>query len=184
MADTKYGTIANYITCCELGIRAHIPDLKGSQQDKKRRRGLFTESAFCYDPESDCYWCPASNPLKKRKYNPRKDAFEYKCSAKACRSCQIVNQCTTSKQGRSLKRHRRQEELDRMRNAAQSSIAKKDISIRQHLMERSFTCATRYGFKRARWRRLWRVRIQEYLISAIQNVMTLLALWERAEGIA
>lgn len=31
----------------------------------------------------------------------------------------------------------------------------------------------RYGFKRARWRRLWRVKIQEYLTAAIQNVMIL-----------
>jgi hypothetical protein len=42
-------------------------------------------------------------------------------------------------------------------------------------MERSFARATRYGFKRARWRRLWRVRIQEYLISAIQNMMILVS---------
>jgi hypothetical protein len=31
----------------------------------------------------------------------------------------------------------------------------------------------RYGFKRARWRRLWRVQIQEYLTAAIQNLMIL-----------
>lgn len=34
---------------------------------------------------------------------------------------------------------------------------------------------TRNGFKQARWRRLWRVRIQEYMISAIQNIMVLLS---------
>jgi hypothetical protein len=60
-----------------------------------------------------------------------------------------------------------------MRNAAQSQTAKRDIRTRQHLMERSFARATRYGFKRARWRRLWRVQIQEYLTSAIQNIMVL-----------
>ncbi|CAB1060094.1 hypothetical protein D1BOALGB6SA_4859, partial [Olavius sp. associated proteobacterium Delta 1] len=31
-----------------------------------------------------------------------------------------------------------------------------------------------YGFKRARWRRLWRVQIQEYLTAAIQNIKILL----------
>ncbi len=41
-------------------------------------------------------------------------------------------------------------------------------------MERSFARAVRFGFKRARWRRLWRVQIQEYLTSAIQNIMVLL----------
>ena len=65
--------------------------------------------------------------------------------------------------------------LNKMRNAAQSQTAKRDIRTRQHLMERSFARATRYGFKRARWRRLWRVQIQEYLTSAIQNIMVLLS---------
>ena len=30
-----------------------------------------------------------------------------------------------------------------------------------------------YGFKRARWRRLWRVQIQEYLTAALQNITIL-----------
>ena len=41
-------------------------------------------------------------------------------------------------------------------------------------MERSFARGTRYGFDRARWRGLWRVQIQEYLISAVQNIEVLL----------
>ena len=60
-----------------------------------------------------------------------------------------------------------------MRERAQSCGSKKDIKTRQHLMERSFARGVRYGFKRARWRRLWRVRIQEYLTAAIQNIMIL-----------
>jgi hypothetical protein len=40
-------------------------------------------------------------------------------------------------------------------------------------MERSFARAVRFGFKRARWRRLWRVQIQEYFTAAIQNLMIL-----------
>jgi hypothetical protein len=32
-----------------------------------------------------------------------------------------------------------------------------------------------HHFKRARWRRLWRQQIQDYLIAAIQNVRILLA---------
>jgi transposase len=175
VADTKYGTVENYLNCCDLGVNAHIPDLKRTQQDRESRRGIFTEEAFQYNPETDTYLCPAGQSLKKRNFNPKRDAYEYKCSIKVCRNCSFVTQCTTSKYGRSLKRHRRQDDLERMRNAAQSQVSKQDIRTRQHLMERSFARATRYGFKRARWRRLWRVRIQEYLISAIQNMMTLLS---------
>jgi hypothetical protein len=40
-------------------------------------------------------------------------------------------------------------------------------------MERSFAEAGRYGFKRARWRGTERVRIQDYLIAAVQNIRLL-----------
>ena len=41
-------------------------------------------------------------------------------------------------------------------------------------MERAFARSYRHGYQRARWRRLWRVQIQEYLTATIQNIMTLL----------
>jgi transposase len=172
IADTKYGTADNYLTCCDLGINAHIPDLKKSHNDYQ---GIFSEEAFQYNPQTDTYLCPAGHHLKKSIYRQKQDAYEYRCSNKACRNCSLVTQCTTSKNSRTLTRPRRKEDLDRMRNAAQSSTARKDLHIRQHLMERSFARATRYGFKRARWRRIWRVQIQEYLTSAIQNIMVLLS---------
>ena len=91
-----------------------------------------------------------------------------------CGSCHLKRQCTRAKDGRTLKRHARQTDLDNMLKHVETKEAKKDLKTRQHLIERSFARATRYGFKRARWRRLWRVRIQEYLTAAIQNLMVLL----------
>jgi len=61
-----------------------------------------------------------------------------------------------------------------MREASRSAKARRDIKTRQHLMERSFARGTRYGYDRARWRGLWRVQIQEYLIAAVQNLDVLL----------
>ena len=55
-----------------------------------------------------------------------------------------------------------------------SPAARADIATRKHLMERSFARSTRFGFDRARWRGLWKVTIQEYLISTIQNIETLI----------
>jgi hypothetical protein len=41
-------------------------------------------------------------------------------------------------------------------------------------MEGSFADATvHHGFKRSRWRRLWRQRIQDFLIAAVQNLRLL-----------
>jgi hypothetical protein len=90
----------------------------------------------------------------------------------------LRRECTRAKDGRSLKRHTRQDELDIMFKGATSRQAKRDIKTRQHLSERSFAHSTRYGFKRARWRRLWRMEIQDFLIAAVQNIRILIDHWE------
>ena len=42
-------------------------------------------------------------------------------------------------------------------------------------MEESFAdAANNHGFKRSRWRRLWRQQIQDWLIAAVQNWRILL----------
>jgi hypothetical protein len=42
-------------------------------------------------------------------------------------------------------------------------------------MERSFAdAANNHGFKRSRWRRLWRQQIQDYLIATTQNIRILI----------
>ena len=112
--------------------------------------------------------------MKKRKYRKKRKHYEYSATAKICNSCHLRQQCTRSKTGRTLKRHARQDDLDLMLTLAISAESKEDFRTRQHLMERSFARATRYGYKRARWRRLWRVQIQEYLTASIQNIMVLL----------
>jgi len=38
-----------------------------------------------------------------------------------------------------------------MRALARTDLSKNDVRTRQHLMERSFARAKRYGFDRARW---------------------------------
>ena len=174
IADTKYGTAENYLDCHDRHIQAHIPDLNACLEGKGRRKDIFPEDAFVYDPATDTYRCPGNQVLTRRKHKKKRKAFEYGVSARTCRNCPLHDQCTKSKTGRTIKRHIRQDILTHMRRNAQSSGSKKDIKTRQHLMERSFARATRYGFKRARWRRLWRVAIQEYLTAAVQNMMILL----------
>ena len=124
--------------------------------------------------ESDTYRCPAGNRLKPRSLHQSRQSRDYAASKKICAACHLREQCTRNKSGRTIKRHLRQEELDRMREASRSARAKRDIKMRQHLMERSYARGTWYGFDRARWRGLWRVQIQEYLISAVQNIQVLL----------
>ncbi len=174
VADSKYGTLDNYISCQDRGIKAHMTSLEQSQQGTGRQKGIFGRKAFIYDYAKDIFICPAGKILKKRKYKKKRKHYEYAASKKVCSSCRLKQKCTRSKSGRTLKRHVRQEDIDLMLTQTLSAGAKADIKTRQHLMERSFARAKRYGYKRARWRRLWRVQIQEYLTASIQNIMVLL----------
>lgn len=174
VADSKYGTIDNYLSCHDLEVEPHFKPVEKGHRNFGRRKGIFEPSEFQYDPCTDTFTCPAGQLLKRRNYYKERKHYEYIASRQACNQCELKSQCTRSKSGRTLKRHVRQDDLDRMLKQAESKRAKKDIRKRQHLMERSFARSTRYGFKRARWRRLWRVEIQEYLTAAIQNMMVLI----------
>ena len=174
IGDSKYGTIDNFLACHDRGIKAHIPSLEKSQSGTGRQKGIFSKGRFIYDYGKDIFICPAGQILKRRKYKKKRNHYEYAASKKTCTSCTLKEKCTRSKTGRTLKRHVRQDDLDLMLTRAMGAESKKDIKTRQHLMERSFARATRYGYKRARWRRLWRVEIQEYMTASIQNIMTAL----------
>jgi transposase len=174
VADSKYGTIDNYLACHDRGIEAHMPDLKESTERRIEKLNIFSEERFEYDGESDTYRCPAGNRLKPKSLHMGRQSRDYAAPRKTCAVCHLREQCTQNKSGRTIKRHLRQEELNRMREASRSAEARRDIKMRQHLMERSYARGTRYGFDRARWRGLWRVQIQEYLVSAAQNIQVLL----------
>jgi len=174
VGDSKYGTIENFLACHDRGVEAHMTDLKESTVKRIERLNIFPEERFEYDRESDTYRCPAGNRLRPRSLHQSRQSRDYAAPKKICAVCSLREQCTRNKSGRTIKRHLRQEELDRMREASRSAKAKQDIKMRQHLMERSYARGTRYGFDRARWRGLWRVQIQEYLIAAIQNIQVLL----------
>jgi len=169
VADSQYGTVKNYLECHDRGLKGHIPPF----HEVRGGNGRFADEAFTYDPKDDVYLCPAGQRLKRTRYHQDREIFQYQCKAKICQACAFKDKCTVAKTGRTLNRHLRHGEVQLMRDRAQSSGSKKDIKTRQHLMERSFARAVRYGFKRARWRGLWRVQIQEYLTAAIQNIMIL-----------
>ena len=174
VADSKYGTIDNFLACHDEGVKAHIPDLKRAALKRTKSRTIFTDDRFVYDPQTDTYRCPAGKMLKRKSLHTERESTDYSAPKKVCAACELRGQCTRNKSGRTVKRHLRQDELNAMRELSRSAESKKDIKIRQYLMERSFARSTRYDFDRARWRGLWRMRIQELLVCSIQNIQVLI----------
>ncbi len=175
VGDHKYGTQDNFVACQERGLITHMGDASKGQ-DHHQAKGIFPESAFRYGAESDTYRCPAGELLRPRRVHPIRHTMEYKARAGACAACPLRPLCTRAKTGRTLHRHEKQALLDLARSQTHSRAARQDRRRRQQLMEASFAdAANNHHFKRARWRRLWRQQIQDYLIAAIQNVRILLA---------
>lgn len=175
IADHKYGTNENYVACQERGITTHMGDALGKAR-AGREQSIFGDEAFRYDPLKDIYCCPAGQTLKPRRMHQLRRTIEYKAPRSVCAACVLRAQCTRSHHGRTVQRHEKQPLLDMARAHAHSAAARHNRRRRQHLIERSFAdAANNHHFKRARWRRLWRQQIQDYLIAAIQNVRILLA---------
>jgi transposase len=176
VADHKYGTSENYVACQQRGIQTHLGDLLRKQNHDHHRAGIFPDSAFQYRAEDNTYLCPANQVMKARRVHPQKRTWEYHLPKGVCAQCSLRPQCTRSKTGRTIQRHEHQPLLDLARSQAHSAAARRSRKRRQIILEQSFGDATNnHGFKRSRWRRLWRQQIQDWLIAGIQNTRILLS---------
>jgi len=172
VADCKYGIAENFVELAAQKIRSHMGDFR-AKQNNPRQKGIFEPSRFQYDKASDTYLCPAGQRLYRRHMDIRGN-YEYITRAGVCGRCPLREQCTRSRTGRTLKRHRDQPLLDRARRQSHSRAAVLDRKRRQHFQERNFAdAANHHGFKRARWRGLWRQAIQDHVIAALQNLRLL-----------
>jgi transposase len=171
VADRGYGTVETYCALIEQGVRPHMSPMQPADH---KSDGLFTKAEFRYDEKSDVYICPVGQHLKPRRVHQRRKMTDYVADKKICAGCLLREQCTRSKLGRSVARHWKETELEVALAFARLPEAQADRRRRRHLMEGSFAhAANRYHFKRARWRRLWRQQIQDWLIAAVQNVALL-----------
>jgi hypothetical protein len=108
-------------------------------------------------------------PLRHH-FVPSRGYYEYRPKQGTCAGCNLRQFCTRDRNGRTLKRYAGQELLDKASSNPISPAARSDRKRRQCFQERNFAEATvQHGFKRSRWRGLWRQSIQDYLIAAIQT---------------
>ena len=175
IADARYGSVSNLISCQKAGIKAHVKLLGESIRGKGRSEGIYSDEHFRYDAQTNTYLCPAKQIMKARRLHRKRLTWEYVTAKGTCLVCKLRALCTRSRTGRTIHRHRDQAWLEKARKIANSKAAKADLKRRQHLMEKSFAdAANRHGLKRSRWRGLWKQAIQDLLIATVQNLRKLL----------
>ena len=139
-------------------------------------RGKLPLSQFAYEAEADRLRCPAGHYLVCHQNRPEEQLKVYLIEDPlACAHCALREQCTQSKRGRSVQRHVQAALVEASRAEANSPAGRYSRQRRQHVMEGSFADAgNNHGAKKARWRGLWRQKIQSWLIAAVQNLRILL----------
>jgi hypothetical protein len=158
-----------------------MADLLASSPGSGRRDGIYPESMFRYQPQSDTFLFPAGQVMKPRRLHSVRLTWEYVTKRGVCLNCQLREFCTRSRTGRTMRRHRDQKLLDRSRRQANTKQAKLDRNRPQHLIERSFADASNlHRFKRARWRGLVKQSIQDLLIATVQNLRKLIGAIQNA----
>jgi hypothetical protein len=167
IADSSYGTTANFIALAQLGERAHLADLR-SRLRNVRQAGIYAAAEFSYDAATDSFTRPAGQKLFRHHFHAGRGYTEYRARAGVCAGCPQRAACTRDEAGRTLRRYPEQELLDRARRQSHGPAARRDRQRRQWFQERNFgEAAVEHGYKRARWRGLWRQQIQDLLIAAI-----------------
>jgi transposase len=185
IGDAQYGTNENFAGCHQRGIRSHMKDFRSTLVNDAAKRGIFKQSDFRYDEQTQTYVCPAGESLKPTGGIDR--GFQvFVSNRKICRGCPLRERCMKSKRAvRTLKRHLAHEAIEKARQQSHSGWARRDRRRRQHLMEGSFADATnRHGFKRARWRGLNNQQVQDLLIAACQNIRILIGHERRRQAAA
>ena len=167
-ADSAYGTADNYRQLRESEVRAAIP-----HQQQKGMPGKFERDQFRYEESEDCYVCPAGQKLHRTDKPAKRDHFEYRAGTKVCQACPLREKCT-GKTGRTFKRHVNQEAIDWADRHLPATLRQWMLRRRRIRAEGSFADALRHGFKRARWRGLAMMTVQNLLIATIQNIRKLL----------
>jgi IS5 family transposase len=177
-ADSAYGTGENYERLREQDVRAAIP-----HQHQNGAPGKFERDRFRYDAAEDCYVCPGGQRLHRTGSPAERDHVEYRAGAKVCAACPLRGQCT-GKTGRTFKRHVLQDAIDWADHGLPAGVRRWMLRRRRIRAEGSFADALRHGFKRARWRGLGKMTMQNLLIAAIQNVRKLLKYARKGRGAA
>lgn len=90
VADTRYGTLSNYLSLHRAGIAAFIPP----HERRNGVNGFWGKDHFQYLPDQDAFLCPAGKMMRPFGLCDGKKRVIYRCDLGTCQSCQLRGKCT------------------------------------------------------------------------------------------
>ena len=173
--DGKYGTAENIAGVENSGIRAYL-----GLHEAGGRAGFFRKSAFAYDAQKDLYICPAGETLRAlgdaQDIRSRGKVVTYRARGSVCNACSLKEQCTTNKNGRSIRRGPKDEYIDLLKAYMQTKPYQKAIRKRKVWIEPLFAEGKLWHrMRRFRTRKLEKVNTEALMIATGQNIKRLLS---------
>ena len=171
-ADKAYGIGENYKYLYENDITPCI----NHRNPKSNCHPDFNHDKFLYDKKHDCYICPAGKVLKRKQFNKDKNSVIYRSKYKTCKQCKHYDKCVNGeKSGRQIQRSIYTEYVQWSDTCITKYQRKRLMARRKHKAEGSFAdSANNHGFKRSRFRGIEKMKIQNLMIAAIQNLRKLI----------
>ena len=144
-ADKGYYSASEFAKCKEDGIIPIVPKADHSHMAATKEYG---KSQFQYDEENDAYICPQGQLLKAykpRKKNPKIPGLKRYRNYEACSKCEVKDQCSSSKTGRTIQDRPNQREADEVDRRTEENPDM--YKIRKQLVEHPFgTIKRSFGY--------------------------------------
>ena len=175
VADKGYGFVENYSFLHGKDILPCIPHKDFSINPKSK----ISKSEFVYDSRNDWYICPAGQKLYRYDHHRpyQNNSYRYRAKQDVCRQCRFVDKCVYSNKtkGRQISRNIGYEYIEWADKCLSKSERHRLLGRRQYKAEGSFAdAANNHRHKRARWRGIVKMQIQNLMIATIQNLRKLL----------
>ncbi len=135
-ADAGYADTAELQKVDQEGIKVVVPS---QRQARHEEIGPFEKSRFRYDPERDCYWCPAGHRLIYEWTDRSNGKRHYVITRAAlCRRCEHYGSCTKAKKGRKIIRLPLEETKERLEAQYEDSDSQEIYARRKARVELPF----------------------------------------------
>lgn len=214
LTDGLNGTGANLAACEERGISLISPcptpdpanpalradptqpvpeadwDRLPVHRVKGRKQTQLDKSAFVYDEQRNCYWCPLGKPLKfvattsEASGSGRRIRYRYKADVQACAACPLRARCLQGKASARQVNHE-QYEAHRQRHAQKMATpeAQATYALRRHPGERPFAMIKQhFGLRRFLLRGLHQVQDEWRWAATAFNLHRLISLLRSRDG--
>jgi transposase len=133
VADMGYYNQEELKQCEEAGVTAYVSKPIVS---KNTARGLFGKEKFVYEPDGDCYRCPAKERLDFR-FESEQDGKKFRYYwTKACPGCALKAQCTTDPRFHRIKRWEHEGILERIEQRVRGNPL--IMKLRKQIVEHPF----------------------------------------------